>query len=73
MTHSFSITYLACQSCHAKVHCDECEKRLEDALMQMQGINGASVQMGPKQILVDGTMDADDLEEVMEDFGIFIV
>ena len=32
MTHSLSISYLACQTCHAKVHCDECEKRLEEAL-----------------------------------------
>ena len=43
MTHTISITYIACQTCHAKIHCEECEKRLEEALMRVQGINGASV------------------------------
>lgn len=73
MTHSVSITYLACQTCHAKIHCDECEKRLEEALMRMQGVNGASIQMAAKQALIDGPIDADTLEEVLEDLGIFIV
>ena len=72
MTHSLSISYLACQTCHAKIHCDECEKRLEEALMRMQGINGASIQMAAKQCLVDGDIDADTLEEVLEDLGIFM-
>ena len=72
MTHSLSITYLACQTCHAKIHCDECEKRLEEALMRMQGINGASIQMAAMQALIDGSIDADTLEEALEDLGIFI-
>ena len=72
MTHTLKISYISCQTCHAKVHCDECEKRLEEALMRIQGINGASVQMAAKQALVDGPIDADDLEESMEDLGLFI-
>ncbi len=72
MTHSLSISYLACQTCHAKVHCDECEKRLEEALMRMQGVNGASIQMAAKQALIDGPIDIDTLEEALEDLGIFI-
>ena len=72
MTHSLSISYLACQTCHAKVHCDECEKRLEEALMRMQGVNGASIQMAAKQALIDGLIDIDTLEEALEDLGIFI-
>ena len=72
MTHSLYISYLACQTCHAKIHCDECEKRLEEALMRMQGVNGASIQMGTKQALIDGPIDIDTLEEVLEDLGIFI-
>lgn len=72
MTYSLSIAYLACQTCHAKIHCDECEKRLEETLMRMQGVNGASIQMVTKQALIDGPIDADTLEEVLEDLGIFI-
>ena len=72
MTHNLSISYLACQTCHAKVHCDECEKRLAEALMRMQGINSASIQIAARQALIDGSIDADTLEEALEDLGIFI-
>ena len=71
MTHTISITYIACQTCHAKIHCEECEKRLEEALMRVQGINGASVKLGPKQVVVDGLVDMDALEEILEDLGLF--
>ena len=73
MTHTLKISYISCQTCHAKVHCDECEKQLEEAIMRMQGTNGASVQMGPKQVLIDSELDGDTIEEVLEDLGIFIV
>ena len=72
MTHSLSITYLACQTCHARICCDDCEKRLEAALMRIQGINGASIRIAAKQVLVEGPIDADTLEEVLENLGIFI-
>lgn len=72
MTHSFSITYLPCRSCHAKIHCDECEKRLEEALMHVDGVNGASIQIAAKQALIAGPIDDDTLEEAMEELGVFI-
>ena len=72
MTQNLTITYLSCQTCHAKVHCDECEKRLEEVLLRIQGIDRASVRMGPKQVHVEGSIDADTLEEVLEDLGLFI-
>ena len=71
MTHSLSISYLACQTCHAKVHCDECEKRLEEALMRMQGVNAAVVQMAVKQVQMDSSLDMDALEEAPENVGLF--
>ena len=71
MTHSLSISYLACQTCHTKVHCDECEKRLEEALMRMQGVNAAVVQMAVKQVQMDSSLDMAALEEALEDVGLF--
>ena len=72
MTFTFDITYMPCQTCHARMHCDDCEKRLEEALWEMEGIRSASVQMGAKQVEIHSTLDKESLEEVLEDLGIFI-
>ena len=71
MTYNLSISYIACQTCHARIHCDECEKRLEEALMRIQGVRGASIQMARKQILADADMNEDDLLDCLEEIGIF--
>ena len=72
MTYTFKISYISCQTCHAKVHCDECEKRLEDAIMRLSGVHGASMQIANKTLLVDGQMDGDALVDALEDIGIFV-
>lgn len=71
MTHTYKISYIACQSCQSKVHCDECEKRLEEAIMRLSGVHGASVQLSRKTLLVDGQTDEDTLLDALEDIGIF--
>ena len=71
MTYTFKISYIGCQSCQAKVHCDECEKRLIDAIMRLSGIHSASVQMARKALLVDGQLDEATLVDALEDIGIF--
>ena len=71
MTVAKNITYIACQTCHAKINCGECEKQLEEALMRMQGVRGASIQMAQKQILVDAELDEDELLDCLEEIGIF--
>jgi hypothetical protein len=48
MTYTFSISYIGCQTCQSKIHCDECEKRLEEAMMRLSGVKGASLQMAKK-------------------------
>ena len=72
MTHQFSFSYMGCQTCQARVNCEECEKRLSRMLMRLEGVDGAAVQMGKKQLAIDGTQDRDALEEILEDLGIFI-
>ena len=72
MTYTFKISYISCQTCHAKVHCDECEKRLEDAIMRLSDVHGASLQIANKTLLVDGQMDEDALVDALEDIGIFV-
>ena len=72
MTCTLKISYISCQSCHAKVYCDECERRLEDAIMRLSGVHGASLQIANKTLLVDGQMDEDTLVDALEDIGIFV-
>ena len=71
MTHTFSISYIACQTCQSKIHCDECEKRLEEAMMRLSGVRGASLQMAKKELLIDADISKEDLADALEDLGIF--
>ena len=54
------------------MHCEECEKRLEEAIMRLSGVHGASLQIANKTLLVDGQMDEDTLVDALEDVGIFV-
>lgn len=71
MKHTFTISYLACQTCQAHMHCRECGERLCGMLMGHQGVHSAAVNMPDHRLEIDSTLDSDTLEEVMEDFGIF--
>ena len=72
MTHRFPFFYMGCQTCQARVHCEECEERLSQMLMRLEGINGAVVQMANKQLAIDGDLDSGTLEGTLEDLGIFV-
>lgn len=71
MTYTIGITYVGCQNCQARVHCEECEERLSQMLMRLEGVNGAVVQIANKQLMIDGDIDYDTLEEALENVGIF--
>ena len=72
MTPRCPFFYMGCQTCQARVHCEECEERLSQMLMRLEGINGAVVQMANKQLAIDGDLDSGTLEETLEDLGIFV-
>lgn len=33
MTYTYSVTYLPCQICNARIHCDNCECQLEKSIL----------------------------------------
>lgn len=72
MTFTYTFFYIGCQACQARVHCEECEERLSQMLMRLEGVNGAVVQMANKQLTIDGDLDSSTLEETLEDLGIFV-
>ena len=71
MPYTFSATYMACQTCQSKIHCDECETRLEETMMRLNGVHGASLQMAKKELLIDAEQGEEDLMDALEDLGIF--
>lgn len=72
MTANYSFTYLDCQKCTARIHCDECESRLAEALTRISRIHSVKLEMAKKQIVLGTELDPEELEEMLEDLGIFV-
>ncbi len=72
MTHRMTFKFLACQTCSAKIHCDQCGEEVVSKLRQ-HGITGSiDLNMNAKAIAVDTDMDIDDLEILLEDLGLLV-
>ena len=71
MTYTLKVSYVGCQTCHARLNCDECEKRLEEAMMRLQGVYGASLMLPRKILLIDADQTEDELVEQLGDLGVF--
>ena len=65
------ITYYRCQTCKEQVHCGGCEKLLVKQLSEEPEIQNVQVNMTAKTLSLDTTFDADTLEEVLEDVGLY--
>ena len=72
MQYKFNVSYFACQTCTAKIHCDECEQSLVEALMRRRGINAAHLHIAKNEIHVESVLDEDDVEELLEDVSLFV-
>ena len=71
-TMTANFTYLDCQKCNERTHCDDCEARLTEVLLRITGIQSADIQMARKHLSVNTEMDADEMEEILENLGIFV-
>ena len=65
------ITEYRCQTCKEQVHSDVCEKLLIKQLSEESEIRNVQVNMTAKTLSLDTTLDADTLEEVLEDVGLY--
>ena len=72
MIHQVSFIYLACQTCQAKIHCDQCGETLSQSLLQRSGIIQADLNMISKIATIDSSLPADDLEICLEDLGVLM-
>ena len=72
MTHQMAFTYLACQTCNAKIHCDRCGEEVSQSLLQMNGVDDVEINMITRRISVSGSFDIDDIECKLEDLGFLV-
>lgn len=68
----FAISYYGCQKCTERVNCDRCKEELEEKLLRDSNIRHVDIQMGPKRMVLDSRLEADELEELLEEYGIFV-
>lgn len=72
MNHQVTFSYLACQTCQAKIHCDRCGEEVASSLMNMDGVERVEMNMKAKSLIVSGAVDVDDLEIKLEDLGLLV-
>ena len=68
----YAITYLACQSCTAKIHCEKCATELTERLQKQRGVSDVQIDIPARRMSLqaDG-LDEMDLLDMLEDAGIF--
>ena len=68
----YAITYLACQSCTAKIHCEKCAAELIERLQKQRGVSAVQIDIPARRMSLqaDG-LDEMDLLDMLEDAGIF--
>lgn len=71
MHYTTSVTYLNCQTCQAKIHCDDCGKRLEETLQSAPGVTRIKVDMPNQCLEAEASLNVDDFAELLEDHGLF--
>lgn len=69
----YTFTYLPCETCHAKVLCDQCEQTILEKLMRIEGVRAGEVCI-PKRLIAirsEGA-DPDEIDDEMDTIGVFL-
>jgi len=69
----YTFTYLPCETCHAKVRCDQCEQKILDRLMRIDGVKAGEVCI-PKRLIsiLSENADPDEIDDEMDAIGVFL-
>ena len=65
----YTISYLKCQSCTAKIHCEACAQEIQERLLK-EGVKSA-VDIPNRSARIETAMDEDDLLDLLEEIGVF--
>ena len=71
MAYNYSVTYVKCQQCHAKIKCDQCDAECSQRILALPGVTGVQLNLMRKTLTVEGSIDEDDLLDELEEFGLF--
>ena len=69
----YTFSYLPCETCHAKVRCDQCEQTILEKLMRIEGVRAGEVCI-PKRLIAirsEGA-DPDEIDDGMDAIGVFL-
>lgn len=69
----YTFTYLPCETCHAKVRCDQCEQTILEKLMRIEGVRAGEVCI-PKRLIAIRSEGADpnEIDDGMDAIGVFL-
>jgi len=70
MDFTYTVTYMKCQSCSAKNHCDQCSEEVARDLLRQPGVSAVALDLNRKVIQISGP-DEDLLLDILDDAGIF--
>ena len=72
MKFEFGFSYLKCQSCTAKIHCEACRDELEERLGKTRGIDDISIDIQNKHLAIHtDAFEEDDLLDMLEEVSVF--
>ena len=71
MLFTTSVSYLSCQTCQAKIHCEDCGRRLEEILLNIDGVSSICVDLPNQHLNAEANLSLDDFAELLEEHGLF--
>ena len=70
---TYEFTYMKCQSCSAKIHCDACGEEVRQDLERFAELVVEQIDMKGKNITISSdAMLEDDILDEMERWGLFV-
>ena len=66
----YVVTYLKCQFCSGKIHCDQCSREVEERLLRTPGVQAAQVDLNHHMVRLEA--EPEEAEEILDDAGLFI-
>ena len=73
MTATYRFTYLPCQFCVGKNHCNACGEEIASQLRAMPGVEAAEVNRPDGVLTVTyAGIDPEDMEDAMDAIGVFM-
>lgn len=71
MKQEYQIQYLSCQSCSARIHCEDCGENLKERLA-LRGLKEIEIDLPQRRLAVDGgAMEEGELLDLLEELSIF--